>query len=193
MKNNFRAYFQGCLIPGKINQSHASLYIPFQGKEHRLQNYEVLVESSKNNQNLPLNLNIHQMNSQSSNNSTLNVSSLSNPSNNTQLPQNISVCIKSPSTNMDPLTPFNYKIPLNSNFIMQKVHCPAQIVDYENNYELQKTYIKPEIKNKEHFTMINQINNLAKTNKLSVVKNQPKSPGAINVYPTLPSSGKYNY
>ncbi|XP_026841400.1 uncharacterized protein LOC6590718 isoform X1 [Drosophila persimilis] len=39
-----RGYFQGSLTPGKVHPSHHCLYIPFGGKEHSLEAYEVLVQ-----------------------------------------------------------------------------------------------------------------------------------------------------
>lgn len=36
------------MTPGKIHQSHACLYIPFQGKEHRIEYFEALVQTHKN-------------------------------------------------------------------------------------------------------------------------------------------------
>lgn len=40
-----RAHFNGSLVPGKIQQTHHTLYIPFDGAEVALTDYEVLVEN----------------------------------------------------------------------------------------------------------------------------------------------------
>ncbi|XP_062544073.1 natterin-3-like [Armigeres subalbatus] len=40
-----RAHWMGSLTPGKVHPSHQTLYIPFDGKEISIQNYEVLVEN----------------------------------------------------------------------------------------------------------------------------------------------------
>lgn len=42
-----RAHLDGSLTPGKIHRSHGCLYIPFNGTEHSIQQYEVLVASRK--------------------------------------------------------------------------------------------------------------------------------------------------
>lgn len=42
-----RANFQGSLTPGKVQKSHMCLYIPYAGAEHRVVQYEVLVEPPK--------------------------------------------------------------------------------------------------------------------------------------------------
>lgn len=42
-----RANFQGSLTPGKVHRSHGCLYIPFNGAEHRIVQYEVLVGAQK--------------------------------------------------------------------------------------------------------------------------------------------------
>lgn len=40
-----RAYIHGSLCPGKVHRSHGCLYVPFAGAEHRVQQYDVLVQS----------------------------------------------------------------------------------------------------------------------------------------------------
>jgi len=44
-----RANFQGSLTPGKIHRSHGCLYIPFNGAEHSVPHYEVLVGQQRSN------------------------------------------------------------------------------------------------------------------------------------------------
>ncbi|KAM7342289.1 uncharacterized protein ACRADG_009754 [Cochliomyia hominivorax] len=39
-----RGHWAGSLTPGKIHPSHGCLYIPYGGGEHKLENYEVLVQ-----------------------------------------------------------------------------------------------------------------------------------------------------
>jgi len=39
-----RGHWNGSLTPGKVHPSHGCLYIPFGGGEHRLEQYEVLVQ-----------------------------------------------------------------------------------------------------------------------------------------------------
>ncbi|CAG7717400.1 unnamed protein product [Allacma fusca] len=38
-----RAYFNGALIPGKLHAGHTSCYVAWNGQEHPVPNYEVLV------------------------------------------------------------------------------------------------------------------------------------------------------
>jgi len=44
-----RAHFQGSLTPGKVHRSHNCLYIPFNGGEHSITEYEVLVAQQRAN------------------------------------------------------------------------------------------------------------------------------------------------
>lgn len=39
-----RGHIHGSLTPGKVHPSHKCLYVPFGGREHRLESYEVLCE-----------------------------------------------------------------------------------------------------------------------------------------------------
>lgn len=38
-----RVFHKGSLTPGKVHPSHESLFIPFDGLEHRIKRYEILV------------------------------------------------------------------------------------------------------------------------------------------------------
>lgn len=46
-KKSSIAYHEGSLTPGKIHKSHGCLYIPFNGGEHSIRTYEVLVAPPK--------------------------------------------------------------------------------------------------------------------------------------------------